>query len=247
MEERGEEEETIELLYDEEEHFVMTKLQRLHNDLLCGRCISLKTSNKSENTKSKEARNANAYSAIQELLQNIIDRAQKDKVRDVVVQAHLVLAKAHENMGNYDAGITAMEEALRISGGGRGLFEMDPAALYMFGHIAEHRGQWMVSRSAYQSLVKEDDTLQTAQRKIGEMNIRISRYNDASVALSAAVTLDPTDATSLFLLTKCYLRLKDYNSSRVVYNLASSCEENCFDLSLKNEVGKEMKDILSTT
>ena len=98
-------------------------------------------------------------------------------------------------------GCSKMEQgryALRISGGGRGLFEMDPAALYMFGHIAEHRGQWMVSRSAYQSLVKEDDTLQTAQRKSGEMNIRISRYNDASVALSAAVTLDPTDATSYF-------------------------------------------------
>ena len=35
IEERGEEEETIELLYDEEEYFIMTKLQRLHYDLLC--------------------------------------------------------------------------------------------------------------------------------------------------------------------------------------------------------------------
>ena len=38
----------------------------------------------------------------------------------------------------------------------------------------------MVSRSAYQSLLKEDDTLQTAQRKIGEMNINIKDYKNAS-------------------------------------------------------------------
>ena len=47
---------------------------------------------------------------------------------------YLVLAKAHENMGNYDAGITAMEEALRISGGGRGLFEMDPSIVYVWAY-----------------------------------------------------------------------------------------------------------------
>ena len=64
--------------------------------------------------------------------------------------------------------------------------------------------------------------------------------NDASVALSAAVI--GSNGVSIFVNE---VLMKDFNSSRVVYNLASSCEENCFDLSLKNEVGKEMKDILS--
>ena len=193
-----EEEETIELLYDEEEHFVMTKLQRLHNDLLCGRCISLKTSNKSENTKSKESRNANAYSAIQELLQNIIDRAQKDKVRDVVVQAHLVLAKAHENMGNYDAGITAMEEALRISGGGRAFLkwiQRHCICLVILQNTVVNG--WLVDLHT-KVWSKKMIRYKQPNAKLEKMNIRISRYDDASVALSAAVTLDPTDATSYF-------------------------------------------------
>ena len=233
IEERGEEEETIELLYDEEEYFIMTKLQRLHYDLLCGRCISLRT-------KSDEA----AYVAIQELLQQVIDRAEKNKVTDVMIQGHIVLAKAHANMGKYDVGINAMEEALRISGGATGLFEMDPSALYTFGHIAENRRQWMVSRSAYQSLLKEDDTLQTAQRKIGEMNINIKDYKNASIALGAAVTLDPTDSTALYLLTKAYLNLKDYETSKKIFKQASLCEENCFDRELINNVETEMKKIL---
>ena len=69
-------------------------------------------------------------------------------------------------------------------------------------------------------------------------------YKNASIALGAAVTLDPTDSTALYLLTKAYLNLKDYETSKKIFKQASLCEENCFDRELINNVETEMKKIL---
>eukprot|EP00943_MAST-04B_sp_MAST-4B-sp1_P001280 g1280.t1 len=117
--------------------------------------------------------------------------------------------------------------------------------IYTFAYLAENRKQWMISRSAYQSILKEDDTLQTAQRKVGEMNLIVGDNKNASIALSAATTLDPTDSTALYLLTKAYINLKDFETSRKIYQQALKCEQNCFNIQLKNDVMKSMEQILS--
>ena len=53
-----------------------------------------------------------------------------------------------------------------------------------------------------------------------------------------AVTLDPLDASSWFLLTKAYLKNNDLEAANVCFDRAVKTENNCFDAELLAELAQ---------
>jgi tetratricopeptide (TPR) repeat protein len=241
-----ESEETVELLYDPEEFFVMSEFQRMHYNVLCGRCINVgKAATSSVQLDDTETTaTLAAYEAVQNLFQQVIEKAEKAKdTVDILIQSHLYLAKAHSNMNNLNKATASIEEALRIAGGAQNLFFNDPAALYLFGTNAENAGKWTIARSAYQNLVKEDPRLVTARRKLGYTNIRIGDLTKASNSLCSAVTIDSTDSTSWFLLAKVYMLIEDVTAANAALDRALANESNCFDYDLLDGVKELYKGV----
>ena len=233
-EEQDEDEgETIDMLYDPEQYFTMTTFQRWQHDILLGRCINIQSScnNPDDLTQSVEMAKT--------LFQGVIDAAEKAKDQtDILLQGHIHLARTYYNHKNLTGATASMEEALRIAGGASSLFDQDPTALFMFGLTAEIGEKWGVARNAYSCIVKEDKRMSAARRKVGYTNCMLGEWDEAINAFNGAVTLDPVDALSWFLLTKAHLKNKDLEAANVCFDRAVKTDNNCFDAGLLVELAE---------
>jgi tetratricopeptide (TPR) repeat protein len=233
-EERDEDEgETIDMLYDPEQFFAMTTFQRWQHDLLLGRCINIQLSCENPGGLGQSVEMAKT------LFQGVIDAAEKAKDQiDILLQSHIHLAEAYYNDKNLIEATASIEEALRIAGGASGLFDQDPKALFMFGMTAEMGDKWSVARNAYTCIVKEDKRMTAARRKVGYTNCMLGEWDETIDAFNGAVTLDPLDASSWFLLTKAHLKNKDLEAANVCFDRAVKTENNCFDAELLAELAQ---------
>jgi tetratricopeptide (TPR) repeat protein len=138
------------------------------------------------------------------------EQVLKETVRDVpgTVLAHYRLGRLYQSLANYPAAVAELEQAARVTP----LAGQDP--LYeMIAAIHVTRIDFSAAASALRRQIAANPNNADAHRKLGDVEVRLDRSDEALAEYSAALLIDPRNADSQIGIGQVHLQASRFSEA----------------------------------